>query len=50
MIIIYIISILPMSLYFKIFKKDLLNIKIDKEIDSYWVRRKKPLGSLRNQF
>ena len=30
MIMIYIVSILPLSLYFQIFKKDLLNINIDK--------------------
>ena len=50
MIIIYIVSILPLSLYFQIFKKDLLNINIDKKINSYWIKRKKPLGSLKNQF
>ena len=38
--IIFYLVFTPISLILKVFKKDLLDIKIDKNIDSYWVNRK----------
>ena len=50
MIIIYIISIVPFSLYFRIVNKDILNIKINKKCSSYWSENKQRLVSMKNQY
>jgi len=40
----------PVSFVLKLLNKDLLNKKIDKNIDTYWINRKIQPGSLKNQF
>ena len=37
--IIYFIVLTPIGILLKIFKKDILDLKIDKKIDSYWKTR-----------
>ena len=50
MALVYFIFLTPISLILRLFGKDLLGIKFDKKIDSYWIKRKKNLGSMRKQF
>ena len=47
--IVYFIVITPISLLLRIFGKDLLGIKFLKK-KSYWIKRDKDLGSMKNQF
>ena len=50
MSIVYFIILTPVSFIVRIFGKDLLGLKFLKERDSYWIKRKKKLGSMRKQF
>ena len=50
MALVYFIFLTPISLILRLFGKDLLGIKFNKKIDSYWIKRKKNLGSMRKQF
>ena len=47
---VYFIFLTPISFIVRIFGKDLLGIKLNKKIDSYWIKRKKNFGSMRKQF
>ena len=40
----------PIGILFKLINKDLLDQKIDKSSKSYWVLRKNPIGTMKNQF
>lgn len=40
----------PISIFLKIFGKDLLKKRIDKNINSYWIKRVKQPESMKNQF
>ena len=49
--IIFFLFFLPTSLIMKIiFKKDLLNRKMNLNINSYWIKRKEKMQSIDNQF
>ena len=50
MTIIYIFTVLPLGIFMKVLKKDLLNQKIDANAESYWIERDKPVGSMKKQF
>ncbi len=50
MAIVYFIILTPISLLVRAFGKDLLNIKFSKKIKSYWITKKKDLGSMNKQF
>ncbi len=50
MMIIYFIIVTPIALLLKIFKKDILGLKLDTKVDSYWVQKEKDLGPMKNQF
>ena len=50
MAIVYFFFLTPISLIVRVFGKDLLGIKFNKKIDTYWLKRKKNLGSMRKQF
>lgn len=41
---------LPIGLILKIFRKDLLHKKLDKNAKSYFIDRKEPFGNMENQF
>ena len=47
---VYFIFLTPISLIVRIFGKDLLGVKFNKKKNSYWINRKKNLGSMRKQF
>ena len=50
MFILYCIAVVPTGLLMRLFNKDLLSTKIDKKVKSYWIKREKPIGSMKNQF
>ena len=50
MFLVYFIVLTPVSLVVRLFGKDLLGLKFLKKKDSYWIKRKKNLGSMNNQF
>ena len=50
MALVYFIFLTPISLIVRLFGKDLLGIKLDKSIDSYWIKRKKNLVLCANNF
>ena len=49
MALIYFFILTPLGLAIKLFGKDLLNTKYSK-IKSYWINRKKNVGSMKKQF
>ena len=50
MAIIYFIILTPISLIVRLFGKDLLGLKFTKQIKTYWINRKKEIGSMKKQF
>tara|TARA_Y100001958_G_C21131155_1_gene472452 strand:- start:198 stop:581 length:384 start_codon:yes stop_codon:yes gene_type:complete len=50
MALVYFLILTPISLVVRIFGKDLLNVKFKKTLSTYWIDRKKNLGSMRKQF
>ena len=50
MAIIYIFVFTPYGIILRLFGKDLINKKIDKSVKSYWIKRKEPMNSMKNQY
>ena len=50
MALVYFVILTPVSFVVRMFGKDLLGLKFLKEKESYWIKRKKKLGSMRKQF
>ena len=50
MAIIYFLILTPISLMVRLFGKDLLSLKFSKQLKTYWIKRKKDLGSMDKQF
>ena len=50
MALVYFIILTPVSLVVRIFGKDLLGLKISENKNSYWIKRKKELRSMKKQF
>ena len=50
MMVIYFVIVTPIAVLLKIFKKDILNLKLDNKINSYWIQKKQDLGPMKNQF
>ena len=50
MAIVYFLILTPISLLVRLFGKDLIGMKFSNDINSYWVKRKKHLGSMDKQF
>lgn len=50
MFLIFVLTIIPIGFIIRLFNKDLLKLKIDKSAKSYWIKRKKPIGSMKNQY
>ena len=50
MALVYFIFLTPISLIVRIFGKDLLGLKFLKNKETYWVKRKKDLASMKKQF
>ncbi len=50
MALVYFTILTPISLLLKIFGKDLLGLKSSKKINTYWIKRKKNIGSMKKQY
>ena len=50
MAIVYFFILTPISLLVRLFGKDLIGIKFSNDLKSYWVKKKKNLGSMDKQF
>ena len=50
MAIVYFLILTPISLLVRLFGKDLIGMKFSNDLKSYWVKRKKSLGSMDKQF
>ena len=50
MALVYFIILTPISLFVRMFGKDLLGLKFLNKQDTYWIKRKKTLGSMKKQF
>ena len=50
MAVVYFIILTPISLLVRLFGKDLIGMKFSNDIKSYWIKRKKNLGSMDKQF
>jgi len=50
MALVYFIILTPISLIVRLFGKDLLELSFSKEKETYWVKRKKNIGSMKKQF
>ena len=47
---IYFLTVVPIGLILKILKKDILSQEIKKSKKSYWIERKEPVRSMKDQF
>ena len=47
---IYFLILTPISILVRLFGKDLLNIKFLKNVNTYWIERKKNISSMKKQF
>ncbi len=47
---IYFLIVVPTGLIFKILRKDLINMNLNRNLKSYWIKREEPLGSMKKQF
>ena len=50
MALVYFITVLPTGIIMRLLGKDLLKQKLDKNTKSYWIDRKEPMGTMKNQF
>ena len=50
MAIIYFFILTPISIVVRIFGKDLLSIKFNKQVNTYWINRKKNINSMKKKF
>ena len=50
MALVYFVILTPISLIVRLFGKDLLGLKFLKNKETYWIKRKKNLGSMKKQF
>ena len=50
MALVYFVILTPVSLIVRIFGKDLLGLRFLREKETYWIKRKKNLGSMKKQF
>ena len=47
---VYFVTVLPTGLIMRLLGKDILKQQLDKNAKSYWIERKEPMGSMKNQF
>ena len=48
--VVYFLLVTPIGLIVRIMGKDLLNKKYDKTKETYWIKRDKPVGTMKRQF
>jgi len=50
MALVYFTTVLPTGIIMRLLGKDLLRTKLDINAQSYWIERKEPMSSMKNQF
>ena len=50
MSVVFFLVVTPIGIIMKIIGKDLINKKIYKDTKTYWINRKKAIGSMKRQF
>jgi len=50
MALVYFVTVVPTGLIMKLLGKDLVGLKFDKNAKSYWLKRNKPVSTMKNQF
>ena len=50
MAVVYFLILTPISLLVRFFGKDLIEMKFNNNVKSYWIKRKKHLGTMDKQF
>ena len=50
MAVVYFFILTPISLLVRLFGKDLIEMKFNNNVKSYWIKRKKDLGTMDKQF
>ena len=50
MAVVYFLILTPISLLVRLFGKDLIEMKFNNKVNSYWIKRKKHLGTMDKQF
>ena len=50
MAMVYFLILTPISLFVRLFGKDLIGMKFSNDVKSYWIKRKKHLGTMDRQF
>ncbi len=50
LLVLFFLVFLPIALLLKLFKKDILNLKIEKTLDSYWIASENNADSMKDQF
>jgi hypothetical protein len=50
MFLVYFITVLPVGFIMRFLGKDILKRKLDKSAKSYWIERREPISSMKNQF
>jgi len=48
--IVFFTVVTPIGLFMKMLKKDLLNLKYNKEKKTYWIKRSSSIGTMKRQF
>ena len=48
--VIFFLVVLPTGLLMRIFKKNYLGLKYEKNLKTYWIKKEKQLSSMKNQF
>ena len=47
---VYFLILTPISLFVRLFGKDLISMKFNDSLKSYWIKREKNLGTMDKQF
>lgn len=50
MVIVYSVVVLPTGLCLKLLRKDLVGMRPDPKVDSYWIKREEQPGPMENQY
>ena len=48
MALVYLVAVIPTGFIMRLLGKDLLKQKLDKNANSYWIKRSEPIGSMKN--
>ncbi len=50
MALVYFVTVVPTGLIMRLLGKDLVGLEFDENVRSYWLKRDKPAGTMKNQF